>query len=68
MSSEASDVDAMIERMTTEEQDDLDRAGGQFILDAVAASEARRQGSTDDPLLKAIEEAHRARAQEDNQQ
>lgn len=62
------DVDAMIEGMAREEQDDLERAHGQHILDAVAASEARRQGSAEDPLLKALDKAHRAKAEEDNQQ
>lgn len=49
-------------------EDDTDRAHGQHILDAVAASEARRQGSAEDPLLKALDKAHRAKAEEDNQQ
>ena len=60
-----SDVDRLLYEML---EGDTDRQHGEHILDAVAASEARRQGSGGDPLLKAIEEAHRARAQEDNQQ
>lgn len=59
-----SDLDRLLYEML---EGDTDRQHGQHILDAVAASEARRQGSGDDPLLKALAEAHRA-AQEDNQQ
>jgi hypothetical protein len=50
-------IDAIIEGS-------YDRQHGQHILDAVAASEARRQGGADHWLLKAIEEAHRAKVSE----
>jgi hypothetical protein len=59
-----SDLDAMIERMAREEQDDLDRAHGQHLLDVT--DYARRSQHQEDPLLKAIEEAHRAKVEEDN--
>ena len=62
------DVDAMIERMAREEQDDADRAHGEAILDAVAASEARRQGNAEDPLVQVLRQAHQAKVEEDSQE
>jgi hypothetical protein len=62
--SEYDAIDAMLERAVREEQDDADRAHGEAILDAVAASEARRQ---EDPLLKALNQAHQAKAEDDKQ-
>lgn len=64
--SEYDAIDAMIERMTTEEQDDLDRAHGQFILDVTDYAKEREQ----DPLVQLLRQAHQARASEaeDNQQ
>ena len=53
-------IDAMVERMAREEQEDLDRQHGQFILDVMAAK--NNQGV--DPLLEAINRAHQAKAQE----
>jgi hypothetical protein len=67
MSSEASDLGAMIERIAREGQGDLDRAHGQHLLDMIAARGS--QGSADDPLLKALNQAHQARmAQEGSQE
>ena len=51
----------MVERMAREEQDDLDRQHGQFILDVMAAK--TNQGA--DPLLEAINRAHQAKAEAD---
>jgi hypothetical protein len=61
------------EGMTREEQDELDRQMGQFILDVLAANEARHQ---EDPLVQVLRQAHQAKAAslesgaevEDNQQ
>ena len=55
-------IDRMLERMAREEQEALDRAHGQHILDAVAA---KKRG--EDPLLEAISRAHQAKAEADNQ-
>jgi hypothetical protein len=65
MSSEASDLDAMIERMAREEQDDVDRDHGQHILDVT--DYARRSQHQEDPLLKALDEAHQAKAEDDKE-
>ena len=54
------DVDAMIERMAREEQDDLDRAHGQHILDVTDYAKEREQ----DPLVQILRQAHRAKAEE----
>jgi hypothetical protein len=62
-----SDVDAMVERMAREERDDLGRAHGEAILDAVAASEARRRGSADDPLVQVLRQAHQAKVEGDKE-
>jgi hypothetical protein len=53
-------IDAMIERAAREEQDDLDRAHGQHILDATAAR--GRQGSGEEPLVEVLNRAHQAKA------
>jgi hypothetical protein len=57
--------DAMIERMAREEQDDLDRAHGQHLLDVT--DYARRSQHQEDPLLKALDEAHQAKAEDDKE-
>ena len=54
--SEYDALDAMVERMAREEQDDLDRTHGQFILD-VATGKPQQE---EDPLLSALNEAWRA--------
>ena len=58
--------DAMIERAAREEQEELDRKHGQFLLDVADAR--MQQGSAEDPALELLRRAHQARAQEDNQQ
>ena len=61
--SEYDALDAMVERMAREEQDDLDQQHGRFILDAMA--DRNNQGA--DPLLEAINRAHQAKAEADKQ-
>ena len=56
-------LDAMVERMAREEQEDLDRAHGQQILDMMAA----RNNQGVHPLLEAINRAHQAKAEADKQ-
>jgi hypothetical protein len=56
-------IDAMIERTAREEQEELDRAHGQHILDATAAR--LRQGSAEDLLLEVLSRAHKAKAEAD---
>ena len=60
------DIDAMIERIAREEQDDLDRSHGQHIVDATAAR--LRQGSAEDPFLEVLRRAHQAHTEEADQQ
>ena len=55
-------IDAMIERASREEQEDINRKQGQQILDLMAAKERG-----EDPLLEALNRAHRARAENDQQ-
>jgi len=58
-------IDRMIERAAREEQEALERAHGQHILDMQADARERRR---EDPLLEAILRAHQAKAEEaDNQ-
>ena len=61
--SEYDAIDAMIERAAREEQDDIDRAAGQFILDAID-DQRQRRGTAEHPLLEAINQAHQAKASE----
>jgi len=60
--SEYDAIDAMVERMAREEQDDLDRSHGEFILDVTAAR--MQQGGGEDALLEAINRAHQSKASE----
>jgi len=61
--SEGDAIDRMVERMAREEQDDLDRTHGEFILAAVDdARERREQG--EDPLFETLRQAHQAKASE----
>jgi hypothetical protein len=62
--SEGDAIDAMVERMAREEQDDIDRAAGQFILDAVADHQRRRQDNAEHPVLEVLRKAHQAKASE----
>jgi len=58
-------IDAMIERMAREEQDDIDRKQGQFILDVVAAEDRRKQAGNS--FIEAINRAHQAKTEADKQ-
>jgi hypothetical protein len=53
------DLDAMIERVAREEQEDLERAHGQHILAAVEAS--ARAAEKPHPLVEAIARAYQER-------
>ena len=55
-------IDRYIERVAREEEDDIDRQHGQFILDVTAAR--MQQGGGEDALLEAINRAHQAKASE----
>ena len=59
-------IDRMIERAAREEQDDIDRKQGQFILDAMDAEDRRKQAGN--PLIEAINRAHQAKAEEADKQ
>jgi hypothetical protein len=50
--------DANLERVAREEQEELDRAHGQYLLDIAAAASERRGN---DPLLELLEQAHQAK-------
>jgi myo-inositol catabolism protein IolC len=63
MSGEYDAIDAMIERAAREEQEELNRARGQQILNMVAA----QRESASDLLLEAISRAHQAKAEADRQ-
>jgi hypothetical protein len=52
----------MSERIAREEQDDLDRKHGQFLLDIADAR--MQQGSAEDPALQLLRRAHQAKASE----
>ena len=56
------ELDAMIERAAREEQEELDRAHGQQILEIAAAKERG-----EDPLLEVLNRAHRAKAEADKE-
>ena len=56
--------DAMTQRAAREEQDDLDRTHGEFILAAVDDAK-ERQGRGDDPLLEVLRKAHQAEGDEE---
>ena len=55
------DLDALVYDLL---EGDTDRQHGEAILDAVAASEARRQ---EDPLVQILRQAHQAKAEDDQQ-
>jgi hypothetical protein len=63
--SEYDAFDAMIDRMAREEQDDIDRKQGQFILDAMDAEDRRKHAG--DLFLEAINRAHQAKTEADKQ-
>ena len=58
--SEGDAIGRYIERIATEEQEELDRAHGQQILE-IATSKERGE----DPLLDALNRAHRAKAEQE---
>ena len=60
--SEYDAIDAMIERMAREEQDDINRKHGQFLLDV---ADARERG--EDPLLEVLRRAHQEQAEANKQ-
>ena len=60
------DVDAMIERIAREEQDDLDRAHGQHILDVTDYAK-ERQGNAEDPLVQVLRQAYQAKVEADKE-
>jgi hypothetical protein len=51
----------MSERVTREEQEELDRAHGQHLLDIEAAARERHRN---DPLLAALYQAHQAQTED----
>ncbi len=63
MMSEDAQTDAMLERAAREEQEELDRAHGQHILDL--AGTVRGRGSAKDLLTDALRRAHQAKAGEE---
>ena len=58
-----SDVDRLLNEML---EGDTDRQHGEAILDAVAASEGRRQESDKDSFIELLNRAHETKAREDN--
>ena len=58
-------IDAMIERAAREEQEEIDRKHGQFLLDVADAR--MRQGSDEHPALEVLRRAHEAKAEADKQ-
>jgi hypothetical protein len=58
--SEGDAIDAMIERAAREEQDAIDRAHGQHIIEMMAD---RR--NAEDPLMDALRRAYEAKAEEE---
>jgi hypothetical protein len=57
-------IDAAVEKWGRAENEALERAHGQGILDAVAR---RSQGSGEDPVLDTLRRAHQAKAEADEQ-
>jgi len=55
-------IDAMSERAAREEQEELDRQHGQFLLDVMDAR--MRQESGEDSALEVLRRAHQAKAEE----
>ena len=53
-------IDAMIERAAREEQEEIDRQHGKFLLDVMDAR--MQQGSAEDPALEALRRAHQEEA------
>jgi hypothetical protein len=53
-------VDTMIERAAREEQEEIDRQHGKFLLDVMAAR--MQQGSGEQPALVVLRRAHQEEA------
>jgi hypothetical protein len=60
--SEYDAIDAMIERAAREEQEELNRQHGQFLLDVMDAR--MQQGSGEHPALEVLRRAHEAKVSE----
>ena len=60
--SEYDAIDAMIERAAIEEQEELNRLHGQFLLDVADAR--MQQGSGEHPALEILRRAHEAKVSE----
>ena len=58
-------IDAMIERAAREEQEEIDRQHGKFLLDVMDAR--MQQGSGEHPALEVLRQAHQAKAEADKQ-
>ena len=58
-------IDSMIERAAREEQEELDRKHGQFLLDV--ADSRMRQGGDEHPALEVLRRAHREQAEAEKQ-
>jgi hypothetical protein len=54
-------IDAMIERAAREEQEELDRQHGQFLLDVADAR--MQQSSAEDAALELLRRAHQEQAE-----
>jgi hypothetical protein len=59
---DAIDAKLRYERAAREEQEELDRRHGQFLLDVMAAR--MQQGSGEDPALVVLRRAHQSKAEE----
>jgi hypothetical protein len=65
-SAEYDAIDAMIERAAREEQDELEKAHGQHILDVTDYAK-ERQEREQDPLVQILRQAHQAKAEDDKE-
>jgi hypothetical protein len=55
-------IDRIVERMAREEEDDINRKQGEFILDITAA-----RGNTEDVLADLLRRAHQSETEADEQ-
>ena len=60
-------IDAMIERAAREEQEELDRQHGQFLLDVAAARMRHSEAGEEHPALEVLRRAHQEQAEADKQ-
>ena len=61
------DIDRYLERIAREEEDDINREHGEFILDIMADARERRERGGD-PLFELLGKAHQAKAEEADQE